>query len=469
VTAIWQTTRSGVTAGVSTSRRPAGEGWSAPIHLSQDQPVTHPFSETFGAQHLNLAVGPGGAVLATWAWGTDYDGPQLRVQAAYRPRAGHWSKVATLTPANNSSFPLAGLDARGDAVLVYTTQPRGHSPILRSRRYAVGSGWTQATTVAPVAWETAMAVNPGGGCVVLFTTDRGRLWTRYRPAQGGWRPSHALSPTGMEVDDVFLAMNGRGAASAVYSDGSQIDVIRRPPLGPWTASERVGGGAYPVVALNRSGDTFAAWGLYEFHGRYRPHGGAWAAVSMIENDVGDVVSDRAAVVAPNGDVVVVWVREEPKLYARVMTAEPSADQSRPFPGPVGYRGSAHRPVTVGSPCMYLESATRPWGSWHVLDEGPGFKVKRIHVDPGQRLSYQTHAFRAEHWYVVAGTASCVIDGQTSVVRCGGTVDVPLGAAHRLMNMHEDELVVIEVQRGDYTGEDDICRLEDDYGRDVPAE
>jgi mannose-6-phosphate isomerase len=119
--------------------------------------------------------------------------------------------------------------------------------------------------------------------------------------------------------------------------------------------------------------------------------------------------------------------------------------------------------------MHLESATRPWGSWHVLDEGPGFKVKRIHVHPGQRLSYQTHALRAEHWCVVAGTASCVIDGTTFVVARGGTVDVPLGAAHRLMNMHGDELVVIEVQRGDYTGEDDICRLEDDYGRHVPAE
>ncbi len=114
--------------------------------------------------------------------------------------------------------------------------------------------------------------------------------------------------------------------------------------------------------------------------------------------------------------------------------------------------------------MSHESAVRPWGSWHVLDEGPGFKVKRIHVTPGERLSYQTHTHRAEHWYVVAGTATCTINGATVVVPCGGTVEVLLGAAHRLANAHDTELIVIEVQRGDYTGEDDICRLEDDYGR-----
>lgn len=118
--------------------------------------------------------------------------------------------------------------------------------------------------------------------------------------------------------------------------------------------------------------------------------------------------------------------------------------------------------------MVLESASRPWGSWHVLDEGPGYKVKRIHVHPGHRLSYQTHAHRSEHWAVVSGTATCLIDGVTSEVPAGGSVDVPLGAAHRIINDHDEELVIVEVQRGEYTGEDDICRLEDDYGRSAPA-
>jgi mannose-6-phosphate isomerase len=114
--------------------------------------------------------------------------------------------------------------------------------------------------------------------------------------------------------------------------------------------------------------------------------------------------------------------------------------------------------------MSLESEERPWGSWHVIDVDRGYKVKRIHVKPGARLSYQTHDHRSEHWCVIFGIATCLIDGETSTIGPGETIDVPLGAKHRLSNESTEELVIIEVQRGAYTGEDDICRLEDDYGR-----
>jgi len=103
-----------------------------------------------------------------------------------------------------------------------------------------------------------------------------------------------------------------------------------------------------------------------------------------------------------------------------------------------------------------------------LDEGPGFKVKRIVVQPRQRLSYQTHAHRAEHWTVVAGKATCVIDGTEVRVGPGQSVDVAVGQPHRISNGEDDVLVVIEVQFGDYLGEDDIVRLEDDYDRCVEA-
>ena len=114
--------------------------------------------------------------------------------------------------------------------------------------------------------------------------------------------------------------------------------------------------------------------------------------------------------------------------------------------------------------MSLESAERPWGSWHVLAVGSGYKVKRIQVNPGERLSYQTHEHRSEHWVVISGLATCVIDGETSVAGPGESVHVPVGSAHRITNEHTEELVIIEVQHGAYTGEDDITRLEDDYGR-----
>jgi mannose-6-phosphate isomerase-like protein (cupin superfamily) len=116
----------------------------------------------------------------------------------------------------------------------------------------------------------------------------------------------------------------------------------------------------------------------------------------------------------------------------------------------------------------MDSEQRPWGAWFVLDEGRGYKVKRIEVHPGQRLSYQTHHPRAEHWTVVHGTATCTLDGETFEVKTGGSCEVPIGMPHRIANLHDDELVVIEVQRGDYTGEDDIVRLDDDYGRDGNA-
>lgn len=107
---------------------------------------------------------------------------------------------------------------------------------------------------------------------------------------------------------------------------------------------------------------------------------------------------------------------------------------------------------------------RPWGSWHILDQGTGYKVKRIHVHPGARLSYQSHSHRGEHWVVLSGTATAIIDDVEHVASAQQTIDVPIGAKHRLINNGETELVIIEVQSGSYTGEDDIVRYEDDYGR-----
>jgi mannose-6-phosphate isomerase len=107
---------------------------------------------------------------------------------------------------------------------------------------------------------------------------------------------------------------------------------------------------------------------------------------------------------------------------------------------------------------------RPWGSYEVLEEAPTFKVKRIEVLPGKRLSYQKHSQRAEHWFVVEGTAKVTLDGKEITVRTGEAIDIPIGAAHRVENPGNEDLIFIEVQRGTYLGEDDIVRLQDDYGR-----
>ena len=114
--------------------------------------------------------------------------------------------------------------------------------------------------------------------------------------------------------------------------------------------------------------------------------------------------------------------------------------------------------------MALDSEERPWGSWHVIDVNRGYKVKRIHVNPGCRLSYQKHDHRSEHWVVIFGIATCTVDGETVTAGPGHSIDVPQGTAHRLSNEGTEELIIIEVQRGAYTGEDDIHRFADDYGR-----
>ncbi len=107
---------------------------------------------------------------------------------------------------------------------------------------------------------------------------------------------------------------------------------------------------------------------------------------------------------------------------------------------------------------------RPWGGFTVLDEGAGYKVKRIEVLPGTRLSYQRHTRRSEHWMVVQGRARVTLDGQELSLSTGQTIDVPSGTAHRIENVGDESLIFIEIQQGSYLGEDDITRLEDDYGR-----
>lgn len=109
--------------------------------------------------------------------------------------------------------------------------------------------------------------------------------------------------------------------------------------------------------------------------------------------------------------------------------------------------------------------TRPWGTFTILDESDGFKVKRIEVLPGKRLSYQRHQKRAEHWFVVHGTAKVTLNDEEILVDAGRAIDIRLGDAHRVENPDQAELLVfIETQTGTYFGEDDIERLDDDFGR-----
>jgi mannose-6-phosphate isomerase-like protein (cupin superfamily) len=108
---------------------------------------------------------------------------------------------------------------------------------------------------------------------------------------------------------------------------------------------------------------------------------------------------------------------------------------------------------------------RPWGRYEVLEEREGYKVKRLEVKPGARLSLQRHSRRAEHWVVVRGTADVVCGDRELQLKEGEHIYIPPEFNHRLGNSSDRALTLIEVQLGDYLGEDDIVRLEDDYKRE----
>lgn len=108
----------------------------------------------------------------------------------------------------------------------------------------------------------------------------------------------------------------------------------------------------------------------------------------------------------------------------------------------------------------------PWGIWEVLLDEPTYKVKRLTVWPDRRLSYQKHFKRDEHWVVVGGIALVTLNGREIELHAGEAIDIPREAAHRIFNPGSEPLVLIEVQRGEYFGEDDIVRLQDDYGRSL---
>ncbi len=107
---------------------------------------------------------------------------------------------------------------------------------------------------------------------------------------------------------------------------------------------------------------------------------------------------------------------------------------------------------------------RPWGFYTVLTQGEGFLTKMIQVNPGQKLSVQSHNFRSEHWVVLRGTAKVVLEGKDYILSPGNSIDIPLKAIHSLQNPYNEPIQVVEVQLGDPLIEDDIIRYEDMYGR-----
>ena len=197
--------------------------------------------------------------------------------------------------------------------------------------------------------------------------------------------------------------------------------------------------------------------------------GNWSSVweASPRDEAGNAVSDnvelidsRNCYVQSNGPLTVLVGMEDV-----VVVVEDDAVMVTPRAGSEAVKGAfetlkaASHPSVINSRRVY-----RPWGYYQTLDLGERFQVKRILVDPGQKLSLQSHHHRAEHWVVVQGTAIVTRDKEEVLLRENESIYLPLGCVHRLVNPGKIPLEIIEVQSGSYLGEDDIVRYEDIYKR-----
>jgi mannose-6-phosphate isomerase len=114
--------------------------------------------------------------------------------------------------------------------------------------------------------------------------------------------------------------------------------------------------------------------------------------------------------------------------------------------------------------MAEDESKRPWGRYEILSESESHKVKTIWVQTGKRLSYQRHKKRAEHWFITQGDARITLNGDVFEMGAGDSIDIEIGDLHRIENIGSNDVIFVEVQTGTYFGEDDIERIEDDFGR-----
>ncbi len=197
--------------------------------------------------------------------------------------------------------------------------------------------------------------------------------------------------------------------------------------------------------------------------------GSWAAVADLVN--ADEAGNRVAGEVILEDARDCYVHAEDRTVALV-GVEDLLVIDTPDALLVTHRSQAQKVKTVYArlksedheAARHHRTAHRPWGTYTVLEEGDRFKIKRIEVKPGARLSLQAHHHRAEHWVVVSGTAKVVIGDQEILLSTNQSTYIPCGHKHRMENPGILPLVLIEVQSGEYLGEDDIVRFEDAYGR-----
>ena len=363
-------------------------------------------------------------------------------------------------------LPLA---AGGDVVTfgVLPTGPETGFGYIRKGRPVPRDGTTGSAAYGPVAHhvvefvekpdlETALGYLDGGehlwnsGIFMM----RPSVWLseleRFRPDIS--RACRA-AVSGGSVDGEFF----RPAAEFSECPAESIDyaVMEKGPRHAAKGAEasRSACSGYSVVTLDAGWSDVGAWSAMWEKGEHDPDGNVIQGDVYAESTKDSLLLARHRLLATVGlrDVVVV---ETPDA---LLVAGKDRVQD--------VRRIVHRLKADGrSQQESHRKVHRPWGSYEVVDEGEGFQVKRLIVDPGATLSLQKHRHRAEHWVVVKGTARVTIGDERFTLSQNESTYVPQEASHRLENPGDVPLEIVEVQTGDYLGEDDIVRLQDDYGR-----
>ncbi|KKB06946.1 mannose-1-phosphate guanyltransferase [Devosia geojensis] len=214
-------------------------------------------------------------------------------------------------------------------------------------------------------------------------------------------------------------------------------------------------GKVAVVAVSYAWSDLGSWdAVWKIGAKDEAGNVALRNVSLANTQRSLVLSDHAHVVVDGLEDVAVIASEDAVYVGRLSSAQNV--------GAIVKRLRTD-PATAGLTEIH-QTAYRPWGGYSSILMGGRFQVKRLFVKPGKKLSLQKHHHRAEHWVVVSGTAEVTVDGETKVLTENQSIYLPLGCVHRLANPGKILLELIEVQTGSYLGEDDIVRIDDDFGR-----
>lgn len=314
VTVAWWGARRSIRA----ARKVIGKAWTDPVVL---QPGVSQAQGPRGALGPEIAVGPRGAVVVVWEWGSeDVDPTGWRIRAAYRPANARWQTLRDIVPVRlGAQDPVADVDRAGN-VTVVVSATKGITAVRR----AVGQGWKAPVRIGGTGEEPDVAMAPGGAAVAVWTSYRGAgspVRAARRPAGGSWGTPVRISDAGIRgySPQVEIDRDGRTLAAWARPSG-WVEAARRPLSGGWRAPVLVSGPGEgdtfdPQLAMNRRGDALLVWTRYTdtvpgmdvwLQAAYRPESGPWGAAERVIPPGEGEPSEHAAGVAPNGSAVSVW-------------------------------------------------------------------------------------------------------------------------------------------------------------------